>query len=175
MGIVRDTYQRCLQVRQILRTHLVKFVERDVFMSREVQKEIRERLGADAISVPQLFVEGNLIGVGIRCVVRPYSRAGATRAYGLTRSRNVQRSLAGVFTSDDGPSFVTIRDIHVTPRAAYRTNSKIRDRSRPSARLRDVPPYECIRFTLRRRAGFERTIRRDTYFRHFRRTLGPEI
>lgn len=63
MGIVRGTYQRCLQVRQILRTHLVKFVERDVFMSREVQKEIRERLGADTISVPQLFVEGNLIGV----------------------------------------------------------------------------------------------------------------
>ncbi|VVC29692.1 Glutaredoxin,Thioredoxin-like fold [Cinara cedri] len=62
MGIVRDTYQRCLQVRQILRTHLVKFVERDVFMSREVQKEIRERLGNDTISVPQLFVEGNLIG-----------------------------------------------------------------------------------------------------------------
>lgn len=63
MGIVRDTYQRCLQVRQILRTHLVKFVERDVFMSREVQKEITERLGVDTISVPQLFVEGNLIGV----------------------------------------------------------------------------------------------------------------
>ncbi|XP_050061052.1 glutaredoxin domain-containing cysteine-rich protein CG12206-like [Aphis gossypii] len=62
MGIVRDTYQRCLQVRQILRTHLVKYVERDVFMSREVQKEIRERLGGDTISVPQLFVEGNLIG-----------------------------------------------------------------------------------------------------------------
>jgi glutaredoxin domain-containing cysteine-rich protein 1 len=66
MGIVRDTYQRCLLVRQILRTHLVKFVERDVFMSREVQKEIRERLGGvDTISVPQLFVEGNLIGVSI--------------------------------------------------------------------------------------------------------------
>ncbi|XP_025208465.1 glutaredoxin domain-containing cysteine-rich protein CG12206-like [Melanaphis sacchari] len=62
MGIVRETYQRCLQVRQILRTHLVKYVERDVFMSREVQKEIRERLGGDTISVPQLFVEGNLIG-----------------------------------------------------------------------------------------------------------------
>jgi glutaredoxin-related protein len=66
MGIVRDTYQRCLQVRQILRTHLVKYVERDVFMSREVQKEIRERLGGDTISVPQLFVEGNLIGVSFR-------------------------------------------------------------------------------------------------------------
>lgn len=69
MGIVRDTYQRCLQVRKILRTHLVKFVERDVFMSREVQKEIRERLGTDAISVPQLFVEGNLIGVGFQSFI----------------------------------------------------------------------------------------------------------
>lgn len=65
MGIVRETYHRCLKVRQILRTHLIKFEEKDVFMSREVQKEIRERMNADEITVPQVFVEGIHVGVSI--------------------------------------------------------------------------------------------------------------
>lgn len=63
MGIVRETYHRCLKVKQILRTHLVKFDEKDVFMSRELQKEIRERMKTDDIAVPQVFVEGILVGV----------------------------------------------------------------------------------------------------------------
>ncbi|KAG8257226.1 Glutaredoxin domain-containing cysteine-rich protein 1 [Homalodisca vitripennis] len=62
MGIVRSTYQRCLKVRQILRTHLVKFDERDVFMSRETQAEIKERMNSDQILVPQVFIEGQYIG-----------------------------------------------------------------------------------------------------------------
>ncbi len=65
MGIVRETYHRCLKVRQILRTHLVKFEEKDVFMSRELQKEIRERMHTEDIVVPQVFVEGIHIGVSI--------------------------------------------------------------------------------------------------------------
>ncbi|XP_017300770.1 glutaredoxin domain-containing cysteine-rich protein CG31559-like, partial [Diaphorina citri] len=62
MGIVRDTYHRCLKVKQILRTHLVKFDDKDVFMSRETQQEFKERLGTDVINVPQIFVEGVHIG-----------------------------------------------------------------------------------------------------------------
>ena len=68
MGIIRETYHRCLKVRQILRTHLVKFEEKDVFMSREVQKEIRERMKIEEIVVPQVFVEGLHIGVSIDTV-----------------------------------------------------------------------------------------------------------
>lgn len=63
MGIIRETYHRCLKVRQILKTHLVKFEEKDVFMSRELQKEIRERMKSKEITVPQVFVEGLHIGV----------------------------------------------------------------------------------------------------------------
>ncbi|XP_075234555.1 uncharacterized protein LOC142332165 [Lycorma delicatula] len=62
MGIVRETYQRCLKVRQILRTHLVKFEEKDVFMSREIQTEIKERMSCDNVVLPQVFVEGQHIG-----------------------------------------------------------------------------------------------------------------
>lgn len=65
MGIIRDTYGKCANVKQILRTLLIKFEERDVFMSLEYQQEMRDRMQQETIRVPQLFVEGQLIGVSI--------------------------------------------------------------------------------------------------------------
>ncbi|XP_060531876.1 glutaredoxin domain-containing cysteine-rich protein CG12206-like [Cylas formicarius] len=62
MGIIRETYQACTKVKQIMRTHLVKFEERDVFMSTEYQTEIRERMQCDHILVPQVYVDGQHIG-----------------------------------------------------------------------------------------------------------------
>lgn len=63
MGIVRHTYAKCANVKQILRTLLVKFEERDVFMSIECQQEIRDRMQSDEILVPQLYVDGHHVGV----------------------------------------------------------------------------------------------------------------
>lgn len=71
MGIIRDTYAKCANVKQILRTLLVKFEERDVFMSIEYQQEIKERMHSEAIKVPQLFVEGQHIGVSIQGKILP--------------------------------------------------------------------------------------------------------
>ncbi|XP_017844805.1 glutaredoxin domain-containing cysteine-rich protein CG31559 [Drosophila busckii] len=62
MGVIRDTYTKCATVKQILRTLLVKFEERDVFMSIEYQAEMRQRMQSTQIRVPQLFVEGQHIG-----------------------------------------------------------------------------------------------------------------
>ncbi|XP_064550113.1 glutaredoxin domain-containing cysteine-rich protein CG31559 [Drosophila montana] len=62
MGVIRDTYAKCANVKQILRTLLVKFEERDVFMSVEYQAEMRQRMQTSQIRVPQLYVEGQLIG-----------------------------------------------------------------------------------------------------------------
>ncbi|XP_055842983.1 glutaredoxin domain-containing cysteine-rich protein CG12206-like [Episyrphus balteatus] len=62
MGIIRETYAKCSNMKQILRTLLVKFEERDVFMSTEYQQEIKERMQSEDIKVPQLFVEGQHIG-----------------------------------------------------------------------------------------------------------------
>ncbi|CAG4960938.1 unnamed protein product [Colias eurytheme] len=62
MGIVRSTYQRCVLVKKILRNLLIKFEERDVFMSMEYQDEIRDRMRSDQILVPQLFIDGHHIG-----------------------------------------------------------------------------------------------------------------
>ncbi|KAL0273325.1 UNVERIFIED_CONTAM: hypothetical protein PYX00_006018 [Menopon gallinae] len=88
MGIVRETYHKCLKVKQILRTLMVKFEERDVFMSTEAQEEIRERMKCDAILVPQVFVEGQHIGDAetierlnesgeLRRILKPYKSADA--------------------------------------------------------------------------------------------------
>lgn len=65
MGIVRETYAKCANVKQILRTLLVKFEERDIFMSSEYQQEIKDRMQSIEIQVPQLFVDGQHIGVSI--------------------------------------------------------------------------------------------------------------
>nr|XP_023017638.1 glutaredoxin domain-containing cysteine-rich protein CG31559-like isoform X1 [Leptinotarsa decemlineata]XP_023017639.1 glutaredoxin domain-containing cysteine-rich protein CG31559-like isoform X1 [Leptinotarsa decemlineata]XP_023017640.1 glutaredoxin domain-containing cysteine-rich protein CG31559-like isoform X1 [Leptinotarsa decemlineata]XP_023017641.1 glutaredoxin domain-containing cysteine-rich protein CG31559-like isoform X1 [Leptinotarsa decemlineata] len=62
MGILRETYQACMKVKQILRLLLVKFEERDVFMSSEYQAEIQERMRCDQILVPQVFVDGVHVG-----------------------------------------------------------------------------------------------------------------
>ncbi|KAL7729417.1 hypothetical protein ACLKA6_008980 [Drosophila palustris] len=62
MGVIRDTYTKCANVKQILRTLLVKFEERDVFMSVEYQAEMRQRMQTSQIRVPQLYVEGQHIG-----------------------------------------------------------------------------------------------------------------
>ncbi|XP_018331725.1 glutaredoxin domain-containing cysteine-rich protein CG31559-like [Agrilus planipennis] len=62
MGIVRETYNNCTKVKKILRTLLVKFEERDVFMSNEYQTEVRDRMRCDHILVPQVFVDGQHIG-----------------------------------------------------------------------------------------------------------------
>ncbi|XP_050303676.1 glutaredoxin domain-containing cysteine-rich protein CG12206-like [Anthonomus grandis grandis] len=62
MGIIRETYQACMKVKQILRTLLIKFEERDVFMSTDYQNEIRERMKSDQILVPQVYIDGQHCG-----------------------------------------------------------------------------------------------------------------
>lgn len=65
MGIVRSTYQECVLVKKILRNLLIKYEDRDMFMSTEYQDEIRDRMKSDQILVPQLFIDGIYIGVSV--------------------------------------------------------------------------------------------------------------
>ncbi|XP_023943567.2 glutaredoxin domain-containing cysteine-rich protein CG31559 [Bicyclus anynana] len=88
MGVVRSTYQRCLLVKKVLRNLLVKYEERDVFMSTEYQDEIRDRMRSDQILVPQLFIDGQHVGDAetveklnesgeLRKMLKPYKSADA--------------------------------------------------------------------------------------------------
>ncbi|CAG0880457.1 unnamed protein product [Darwinula stevensoni] len=66
LGVIRRTYQECMKVKNILRTLLVKFEERDIYLNPEVQTELRERLeipDSNSISVPHVYVEGQWLAV----------------------------------------------------------------------------------------------------------------
>jgi glutaredoxin-related protein len=59
-------------MKKILRTLMVKFEERDVFMSYFYQHEIRDRMQCFDIVVPQLFVDGQYIGVSCNNFANAY-------------------------------------------------------------------------------------------------------
>lgn len=61
---VRGRFELCKQVVQMLRYHRVKVDERDILVSPEYLAELKERLN-DKISVPQVFINGQYIGVRI--------------------------------------------------------------------------------------------------------------
>jgi glutaredoxin domain-containing cysteine-rich protein 1 len=60
--VVRDTYDKCLRVNKILQTHVVRYEQRDVSLSRDDHRELMERLGQD-VDLPQVFADGVYIGV----------------------------------------------------------------------------------------------------------------
>ncbi|XP_057366801.1 glutaredoxin domain-containing cysteine-rich protein CG12206-like [Daphnia carinata] len=87
MGVVRQTFQRCLQVQRILGTLLINYEERDVSMNRQVQQELKERMNRNRVVIPQVFVEGQLLGDAdaieklnetgdLRQILRRYKRVG---------------------------------------------------------------------------------------------------
>lgn len=43
----------------------MKFEERDVFMSGEYQEEIKDRMRSSDVLVPQIFVDGQHVGVSL--------------------------------------------------------------------------------------------------------------
>ena len=63
MTVVRESADKCKAVRNILQTHMVRYEEKDLFMSAENQKELMDRLGTSAIELPQVFADGIHIGV----------------------------------------------------------------------------------------------------------------
>ena len=63
LSILRDTWARCVKVRQILRNLLIKVDEKDVFMSRENQVELMDRMAMVEVNLPQVFVNGQYLGV----------------------------------------------------------------------------------------------------------------
>ena len=49
---------------------MVQFEERDVFMARDTQLQLLDRLGTKVVSLPHIFIEGQYLGV--RTVVGPH-------------------------------------------------------------------------------------------------------
>ncbi|KAK3100594.1 hypothetical protein FSP39_022300 [Pinctada imbricata] len=62
MTVIRQTHERCKKVKKMLQTHMVRYEERDLFMSKENQKELQERLGTNLVLLPQVFADGSPLG-----------------------------------------------------------------------------------------------------------------
>lgn len=63
MTIMRKTCERCMVVRKILQNHMVRYEEKDLFMNKEFQKELKQRLNATVPTLPQVFADGMRLGV----------------------------------------------------------------------------------------------------------------
>ena len=63
LGIVRHTYERCQRIKKILWTLMVQFEERDVFMARDIQLQLLDRLDSKVVSLPHIFIDGQYLGV----------------------------------------------------------------------------------------------------------------
>ena len=62
--VVRDTYDKCLRVKKTLQTHMVRYEERDISISRDNHRQLAERLGGSSnVELPQVFADGLHIGV----------------------------------------------------------------------------------------------------------------
>lgn len=62
---VRETFEKCLQVKKILQTQMVDFEERNIFVSKDLHQELIERLQQQqesALELPQVFVDGYHLG-----------------------------------------------------------------------------------------------------------------
>ncbi|KAF2361389.1 Glutaredoxin [Trinorchestia longiramus] len=62
LGIVRHTFERCQSIRKILWNLMVQFEERDVFMNRDTQLQLLDRLNSKIVSLPHVFIEGQYLG-----------------------------------------------------------------------------------------------------------------
>ncbi|XP_006818789.1 glutaredoxin domain-containing cysteine-rich protein 1-like [Saccoglossus kowalevskii] len=63
MSIIRDTYEKCRFVKRLFQNHRVKFEERDIYLNKNNQQDLQERLGPDQpLVVPQVVIDGEIIG-----------------------------------------------------------------------------------------------------------------
>ncbi|OQV20482.1 putative Glutaredoxin domain-containing cysteine-rich protein [Hypsibius exemplaris] len=88
LAICRGPFFRCLEVRKVLQNLMIKFSDCDLYVNRDYQAELKERIGAEnADRVPHLFVEGHYVGDfetilnlnesgQLRTMLKPYKRAG---------------------------------------------------------------------------------------------------
>ncbi|XP_077983957.1 glutaredoxin domain-containing cysteine-rich protein CG12206-like [Glandiceps talaboti] len=62
MSIIRVTYEKCQFVKKMFQNHRVKYEERDIYLNKHNQKDLQERLGDQVLSVPQVVIDGEVIG-----------------------------------------------------------------------------------------------------------------
>jgi len=64
LGVIRNTIQRCSNVRKIFRNMFVRIVEKDLYIRGDYKAELETRLETNlsSLKLPLIFLNGNLIG-----------------------------------------------------------------------------------------------------------------
>jgi len=62
LGFVRATQYECKYVKKMFHNLMVRFDERDLFVHPHFKDELQKKLGRDIITLPQVFIDGKLIG-----------------------------------------------------------------------------------------------------------------
>ena len=73
MMIVRTTHEKCIRVKKILQTHMVQHEEKDIFMSRENQRDLMTRLEKTQLDVPHVFADGQYLGASFKSCLFPFT------------------------------------------------------------------------------------------------------
>lgn len=60
---VRATFEDCRYITSLFHNHRVKVEERDIYTHQHYHRELEERLGEDKVLVPQVFINGQYVGV----------------------------------------------------------------------------------------------------------------
>ena len=60
---MRSTQYECGYVKRVFHNLMVKLDERDLFVHPHFKKELQKRLGTEMFTLPQIFIDGKLIGV----------------------------------------------------------------------------------------------------------------
>lgn len=65
---VRRAHEDCKYILGIFHNHRVKVEERDVWASQNYLRELEERLKGTDFTLPQVFINGQHIGVNTACI-----------------------------------------------------------------------------------------------------------
>ena len=69
LGLVRKTQYECKYVKQIFHNLLVRFDEKDLFVHPNFKKELQRKLRTEILTLPQVFINGQSIGVILACLI----------------------------------------------------------------------------------------------------------
>ena len=98
MTAVRATTEACAYVKKVFRNKGLPFEERDVFIHKEHQKEMQNRLGK-GLTLPQVTINGIHIGVRIYLfyshLMRSHQTFVAISLKGFAQNKEIVRIIFG--------------------------------------------------------------------------------
>ncbi len=92
---VRATYEECKYVLSVFHNLRVRAEERDIYVHKYYYRELEDRVEKRRVSVPQIFISGQHIGVRTACI---YHDMGQAHVIGLGCACQCEELAEGPYT-----------------------------------------------------------------------------